>query len=313
MNKKQKVWIDTDIGDDIDDAFALLLAMDMGMEIVGISTVYQDTEKRARLTKKLLKLFGNGYENVPVYVGYGQMMSADSRQGEIFSQYTPDLDSSDYAPNGAEPSETIDRMTECCETYKENLTILAIGPFTNLAKVIEKSPDALKKAGKVVLMGGAYYKQYADWNVACDPLAAKTLFDGVPNMHCLGADVTHRLQLAQADEGKILSYAGNSRAVGYVADLYRMWKKARGGIVSVLHDPLIVYYACDERVCTCEKAPIVVMTDGYARGLTLNVSAFAKADMSPIYRGFDFEHKQFVAADVDRNLLMQRFMQCFDR
>lgn len=313
MNKKQKVWIDTDIGDDIDDAFALLLAMDMGMEIVGVSTVYQDTEKRARLTKKLLKLFGNGYENVPVYVGYGKMLSEDNRPGDIFSQYTSDLDSSEYAPDVEEPSETIDRMIECCEKYKEELTILAIGPFTNLAKVIEKSPDALKKAGKVVLMGGAYYKQYADWNVSCDPLAAKTLFDGLPNMYCLGADVTHRLQLAQSDEEKILSYAGNSRAVEYVVELYRMWKKERGGIVSVLHDPLIVYYACDERVCTCAKAPIVVMTDGYARGMTLNVSAFGRANMSPIYREFDFEHKQFVAADVDKSLLMQRFMQCFDR
>ena len=63
-----KVWIDTDVGGDIDDALALLLAMSSKqLEIVGVSTVYENTLARARIAKTLLALGGKG--DVPVYVG----------------------------------------------------------------------------------------------------------------------------------------------------------------------------------------------------------------------------------------------------
>ena len=66
MPKKYKVIIDMDIGDDIDDAIALLAAMKQGFDIIGITTVFRNTPERARMAKKMLKDFGNGYENVPV-------------------------------------------------------------------------------------------------------------------------------------------------------------------------------------------------------------------------------------------------------
>ena len=91
MNDRIKVLIDTDIGDDIDDTFALLLAMHLNFDIVGITTVFQNTVSRARLAKKILKSFGSGYEQVPVYAGYGTPI--DIRREEYpMCQYSPDLE-----------------------------------------------------------------------------------------------------------------------------------------------------------------------------------------------------------------------------
>ena len=59
--ERTKVIIDTDIGDDIDDTLALYLAMQMDFDIIGITTVFGDTEKRARLAKKLMTLYGGKY------------------------------------------------------------------------------------------------------------------------------------------------------------------------------------------------------------------------------------------------------------
>ena len=70
-----KVWIDTDVGGDIDDALALLLAMSsQQLEIIGVSTVYENTLARAKIAKTLLSL--GGKEGVPVYVGEGTPLKA---------------------------------------------------------------------------------------------------------------------------------------------------------------------------------------------------------------------------------------------
>jgi purine nucleosidase/pyrimidine-specific ribonucleoside hydrolase len=176
MKEKLKILIDMDIGDDIDDAFALLLAMDMGIEIVGITTVFKNTAERARLTKKLLKLFGNGYENVPVYAGYGKPLRDDADEKGHLCQYTADLEDDCYTPDSICPERAVDFIIECCERYKDELTVIAIGPFTNIAEVIKKAPHALGLASNVIIMGGAYFRQYADWNVSCDPDAEKIMF-----------------------------------------------------------------------------------------------------------------------------------------
>ena len=65
-----KIWLDTDIGGDIDDALALLLAMaSKEVELVGVSTVFENTEARAKIAKTLLKM--GGFGKVPVYAGNG--------------------------------------------------------------------------------------------------------------------------------------------------------------------------------------------------------------------------------------------------
>ena len=307
----QKIIIDMDIGDDIDDAFALLLAMHSDMDIIGITTVFKNTEERARIAKLIMKKFGGKYKNVPVYAGYGTPLAKNSEKYPHTCQYTPEIDRDDLKPDSNTPEDAVDFIIESCKKYKDQLTIIPIGPFTNLAKVIQKDKDALALAGKIVIMGGAYFKQYVDWNVICDVEAAKIMFESLENIHCIGADVTHLLRLDTKDDEKICTYVGNASAE-YVKTLYSLWKENTKSI-GILHDPLAIYYAIDESICTCESAPVVLIDKGLARGVTLNVKAYGKSYLNKAYEGFDFSKQHILAKAVDRERMISIFMKCFEK
>ena len=117
------------------------------------------------------------YESTPVYSGYGSPIKSEISQNEHLCQYTSELDDEKYEPSSKNPSDAIDFIIDSCKKYRDELIIIALGPFTNIAKAIERDKDALMLAGKIVIMGGAYFKQYADWNVMCDVEAAKIMLD----------------------------------------------------------------------------------------------------------------------------------------
>lgn len=310
MDKRLKVIIDTDIGDDIDDAFALLFAMKLDFDIIGITTVFKNTVQRARITKKILKSYGNGYENVPVFAGCGTPLAENAEKYPNLCQYTSDIDSDEYLPDSTDENDAIDFIIDSCKKYQEDLTVIAIGPFTNIAKVIKRDKNALNLASNVIVMGGAYFKQYADWNVMCDVEAAEIMFNNVKNIKCIGADVTHKLRISEYDDQKIIN-ADNCDTTRYISLLYSRWKNASSSI-GVLHDPLAIFYAKDNSVCECESAPVTVIRDGFARGFTLNVKAYTKAYLNSAYSKFDFSQTHTLAKSVDRERVISEFMKCFD-
>lgn len=298
MDPRKKILIDTDIGDDIDDAFAILAAVASGFEIVGITTVFRDTDSRARMAKKLLKAFGNGYEKVPVYAGHSSYAAEKEPNDEHQCRFSDDLHSVDYAPENDAPEMAVDFIIDSCRRFGKELTVIALGPFCNIAKVIEKDPMALDGINKVAIMGGAFFKQYADWNVMCDVPAADLMFRSLNNLECMGADVTHRLS---ADHllPEILGDAPLSPALDYIRSLYRDWHAQYPSNRIVLHDVLVVYYAMDPAICTMESIRTAVITEGYAKGFTLNVDAYSKSNLNAAYAGFDFSHRVLAASAVD--------------
>ena len=311
-NNKQKLLIDTDIGDDVDDAFAIYMAMKLGVEIVGVTTCFLHAEQRARLTKKLLKAFGGEYDNVPVYAGHSIPLDT-RRESYPMCQYTPDLECREYQPDSTDPDKAVDFIISCCQEYGEELTVVAIGPFTNIAKALEKDPHAFDRIGKFVIMGGAYFKQYADWNVICDVPAADMMFKSIPNIHAIGADVTHKTWLTGHAKQRILEYAGDDAAAHLVSELYEKWcashdKSAR----TALHDPLAIYYVAHPEVCEMTKQRILVLTDGYARGMTLNVDAYGKSERNPAYQSMRDLKPITVAREVNVSQIMDAFLNLFE-
>ena len=303
----RKFIIDTDIGDDIDDAFAIYLAMKLQVDLIGVTTVFKNTAERSRMAKKLLKCFGRGYENVPVYTGYGQTLENSVKEFRHVVQYTPDLEAEEYTPEGEDAEQAIDFLIESAKKYGEALTIVAIGPFTNIARAIQKQPNVFEKC-KVVIMGGAYFRQFADWNVTCDTIAADIVFRNIPQLECMGADVTHVLEIGQENATRILNYQGEDLAVKYIQELFTIWTGNNGGVSPWLHDPLAVYYAIDPTICEMKEASIVVITDGYAKGLTLNVDTYRKAGSNPAYNGFNRSRKAKVASAVQKEKMIELFM-----
>lgn len=305
----KKILLDTDIGDEIDDAMALYFAMSEGIEIVGITTVYKNTDERARISKRLLKLFGKGYENVPVFAGHGTPVAESEQEYPHTCHYHEALSSDEYAPDGGK-DEAVDFIIDSCERYSDELAIVAIGPFTNIARAIEKNRAAINKAGKVVIMGGAYYRQYADWNVMCDVEAADIMFRGLRNLECVGADVTHQTVLCREEHEAMMSCQKDAAAVE-IAELIRLWSVVNPDRYPTLHDPLAVYYAIHPEVCEVDRQTVAVLTEGYARGLTLNVDAYNKAYMNPACRELDGLHGVTVAKGIDAKAFINTFINIF--
>lgn len=312
MATRKKILIDTDIGDDIDDAFALYYAMYFGFEIVGVTTVYRNTVERARMAKKLLMSYANGYENVPVYAGYDQYGS--DREGEYchLCQYTPDLEGEEYAPSGKKPSDAVDFILDCCRRYGKELTVVAIGPFGNVARAIQRDREAMNGIDRVVIMGGAFFKQYTDWNVMCDVPAADVMFKELRNLECLGADVTHMLEMTEKEQERILCSENQTTGAKEVRKLYGLWRNVKPDARLVMHDALVIHYLADPDVCGMETACIHLFTEGYAKGLTLNVDAYRHTFLNDAYRDFDFTRKTRVARTVDRERFMSAFVKSFE-
>lgn len=301
--EKVKLLIDTDLGDEIDDALALYFAMKKGFEIVGITTVFQNTAERARIAKRLLKLYGNGYEAVPVYTGHGTPLAESEAEYGHTCHYTKELERDEYAPDS---DGAVDFIIEQCKKWGKELVVVAIGPFTNIARVIEKDPAALELAKKVVIMGGAFFKQYADWNVSCDVEAADVMFSSLDNLECIGADITHKLPLGE-EQFELLCHLDENEAAREVAKLCRLWREATPDRLPALHDPLAIYYAIYPDVCKLKKQRIVTIKEGFARGLTLNVTEYNKAWMNPAYESEEQIPLHAVAYDVDREHFMDEF------
>lgn len=309
-----KLLMDMDIGDDIDDAIALYAAMCRGSEIVGVTTVFRNTRERACQARKLMMEFGGGYENVPVYMGYGNPMGKDPKPEAHICHYTPELDEDRYVPQNTDPEDAVDFIIDACYRYGKELTVIAIGPFTNIGRVIEKDPNALNQVGKVAIMGGAFYKQYVDWNVCCDVTAADVMFSNLKNLECIGADVTHFMIGEDRLYDNLLNYEGNDKGHLYLTELCRLWRVDRPTAKLLLHDPLVVYYVEDPSLCEMKTAHVTVLTEGYAVGLTVNADACGKRRYFPKeYEDFDEQKTVLVAAKGDRDTFNERIFRDFDR
>lgn len=274
---KIKVFFDTDIGDDIDDALALIMLLNIKKcDIVGVSTVYANTMLRARLSKKILSLYN--INDIPVYAGRRKPWVNEVDVNRTFVQYTEELDNDKYAPNNDatidEGEAAIDAMIKAARIYQSDLTILAIGPFTNIASAIKKDFEAFKNV-KIVLMGGCFYEQFIEYNVVCDPEAADYVLNSGLDIEVIGADVTWQVQLNDEETSKILNMYSDS-IKGYAAELVRMWKK-NCWFNPVLHDPLAAYYVIDNTICKLEPVWTGVELQGsLTRGLTPNRDQFYK-------------------------------------
>ena len=306
--EKKKILIDTDIGDDIDDALALTLALKCDkIDVVGVTTTYMDTKFRAKLVKKFLTAFSKS--NVPCYAGYGKTEDGfNSHPLNVKEVYDGLYE--DFSVN-ENPEDAIDFIIDSCYKYGKDLTVVAIGPFTNIAKVIKKDVSALKQIKEVVIMGGAYFKQYADWNVFCDPISAKVMFDELPNIYAVGADVTHKLVVPQNLTDQLINYYGADEGVKLLSKHADLWQKAGekawgGKPKLVLHDPLAIYSVIDKSFVTTEKAPVYVVTAGAMKGFTFNANAYSKSALNPFYQT-NSVNEVTVAKTVDSKAFIDKY------
>lgn len=242
-----KLWLDTDIGDDVDDAFALAFALaHPSCSLVGVSTVYCDPVLRARLAKKLISLYG---KEVPVYAGYPDPLG-QSAGFTVFTQADPGLSDPRYAPQNSSPEEAVDALIAAAEKYGGELVVGAVGPYTNVARAVLKAPAVMRRV-RYALMGGSFAETFKEWNIVCDLEASRILFRSGLDLSAVGIDITRHAVIPQEAYERIESSALSAPAA-YLCTLTRMWGK--GERLPVLHDPYAIASAlAPELFCMAEE------------------------------------------------------------
>lgn len=251
----QKIILDTDIGDDIDDAYALaLVASAPDVRLLGVTTTFGQTRERAELAAKLLHVMGR--DDVPVRAGR-RGPNKIGRQYEWVHGYTS---------RALLEEPAADFLKRQIDAAPGEITLVAIGALVNLGDLLTKYPETKTKIKRVVIMGGAVYVGYnyqppptPEWNIKCDPVAARTLFDsGVPVVMA-GLEVTAMMQLDEERRKKIFAYG--TPATDALAALTALW----GGGTPTLYDPVAVAYALGHHFSDGEQKHVTVEDDGLTR------------------------------------------------
>lgn len=270
----EKYILDTDIGDDVDDAFAVMLAVKANIDLVGITTVFRNAKQRAKMTKYLLRLIGR--EDIPVRAGVDKPFLQKIqylRPKEIYEeeeqngyytlpQYVPEMNSEKIIDEHA-----VDFIVNAAKTYGEKLVLIAIGPFTNVAMAIRKEPKVMSKIKEIRIIGGNYSKNIPEWNIACDPEAAKIMFtSGIP-VKAIGIDVTMRCPLSDEQLEKLHTLGSDSAA--FLCNMIEKWTEHYSYVRPVMHDPLAIACCMDEGIVDFEAKVVTVGLVGAERGCTL--------------------------------------------
>lgn len=254
VNDRVPVLFDTDIGSDIDDAVALAyLLREPRCDLVGITTVSGEPQARASLADALCRAAGR--TNIPIHSGSAEPFLVEQRQPHAPQKSILERwpHRSDFAPCSAVPF-----MQDLIRSRPGEITLLAVGPLTNVGLLFVVDPEIPSLLKRLVLMAGVYTTDVAgapraEWNVLLDPHAAARVFQSpVAELVAYGLDVTMRCSLEaeecrQRFQGPVLSV---------VAEMAEVWFQRRPRIV--FHDPLAAAALFEPDLCTYETGRIEV-------------------------------------------------------
>jgi len=248
------ILFDTDIGSDIDDAIALAyLLKQPRCELLGVTTVTGHPEVRAELANAVCQVFGA--KEVPIHSGAAKPLLVPQRQPEVPQKTVlpryPHRNA--FAPNVA-----VDFLRQTIRSRPGQITLLSVGPLTNIGLVFALDPEIPSLLKQYVMMGGVYVTRPAgygvvEWNAIGDPHATAIVFAGnAPGTRCIGLDVTTRCRVP-ADECRRRFSKGPLKIVGEMAE---EWFKHRPEIT--FHDPLAAACVFEPGLCTWQAGQVEI-------------------------------------------------------
>lgn len=273
MNKPLCIIIDTDVGDDIDDALALAVALrSPEVRVVGVTTVFRDGPRRALLSREVLNLFGG--QQVPVFAGCSEPMlpqwdsfPGGRGLGRQFEALDPGLKWDDRR-------HAVDFLIQTAREFierGEELTFVPIGALTNIAIALRLAPDIAPHI-KIRAMGALWSRPQWEWNILCDPEAAAMVLSSGADLTFVSFDVTEQCVLSGEQEAQ---FAGSAHAgARFLGELIPLW-----GHKITLHDPLTILTLFSDLV-SFETMRLEVVLNGDNRGVTQRVEGVPNARVS---------------------------------
>ncbi|SHF16250.1 purine nucleosidase [Caldanaerobius fijiensis DSM 17918] len=256
-----KMIIDTDIGDDIDDALAIAFALNSPeVELEGITTVFRNVKERARLALTELNVFER---HIPVCQGIGRPLINYVDVEEIPCQ----CEAVNRNIDVIESKNAVEFIIDVCMNSKEKITLVPIGPLTNIAVALRLKPDLAERV-RIVLMGGYIGAPQPEWNILCDPEAAHIVFNSGADITMVGLDVTLKCRINE--EQMRYFDQSNDKRVKFLRQLISLWQGSNTSQYPILHDPLAVASAIDPSLITVKPIDVEIELAGkYTRGMTI--------------------------------------------
>ena len=266
--KKIPVIMDVDTG--IDDAVALILAMSSPqIDLKGVTVVAGNKiiEKTLHNTLSVVDYFGNG--NIPVAKGAAKPLVKElyydaATHGES-GLGTAVLPQPKIAPHRLD---AVDFIRETLENSEEKITLIPVGPLTNIALLLMCYPHVKEKIDKIVMMGGGAFEgnmnAVCEFNIFVDPEAAQVVFDSGVDIVMCGLDITMKSYTTMEDIMRIKATGTEAgafcaEAFGVYYDRYVNNSRLPGCAV---HDAVAVTYLLHPEWIQTKRANVKVDIDG---------------------------------------------------
>lgn len=283
-HEKTRVIYDTDIGDDIDDAWALSVCIrHPEIELLGVTTVHRDTELRAAQARFLLEQAGEPDTEVAA----GGRDALDRLFGHTRNNQANVLSPEDE--ERLRPGR-VDGVRFLAETIERNpgCTLLPVGPFTNVGRLIAEFPETYEKLGRLIIMGGHIMpdREGPEYNASVDPRATRMMFEahqGNP-LTMVGLDVTMRCVMTP-DELEGIAARGTplSEAIMTMTRLWQSHVSPPEGPVRTpcIHDPLAALVVVEPDVASFEPMHIDIDEQGRCIPGSGEPNAMVAVDVDP--------------------------------
>ena len=257
----KKILVDTDVGNDIDDIFALTyLFSRKDADILGATTVWGGPHERAECVDVIARA---KKRKIPIYQG-AEYNYAKTAKGKIYDQYMAfarDNEHGDNFGNGCD--DAIDFMYRTIKENAGEITLIAIGPLTNVACLFERYPDSPALLSELVIMGGAYFENprctwdiRVEWNFKCDPHAARIVFDApVKRIVAAGVDLTWDYQLPRLEAASLFGDSPENAAQRRFAE------NVYCGDPIWFHDPIASALAFDMEMGELVRGKVEILLD----------------------------------------------------
>ncbi|HBX69718.1 MAG TPA: nucleoside hydrolase [Chloroflexi bacterium] len=245
---RQKLILDTDIGSDIDDAVCLAyLLANPDCQLLGITTVTGEGQKRAEMASALCRIAG---KDVPIFIGAEEPLVVAQRQ--------PHAPQAAVLPHWSHATsftrgEAVRFLQQTIRAHPGEITLLTIGPLTNIALLFKADPEIPALLKGLVMMAGVFTHDRLEWNALLDPHASAIVYRTSITVHrSIGLDVTLQVKLP----AKEVRQRFQAPLLRPVLDFAEVWFQEREEIV--FHDPLAATTIFDPQICTFQRGRVKI-------------------------------------------------------
>ncbi len=267
----KRVIIDTDPGQD--DAMALMLMLKSSFKVEAITTVAGNSviENTTANARYVLGLISN--EKTPIYSGASKPMKRKLIQAVVHGQSGLEGIDHNIAPNLT--SDAVDKILELVKKNPNKLTILTLGPLTNIAVAIARNPEVMIKVKELVIMGGAFTvpgnkNRVAEFNIFVDPEAASIVTNFPVPKTFVPLDACNGIQLDLVEFEKVKNLKVKKALIDMNIPYIRNLKADMAASGALMYDVLAAYYLLERNKCQVYSANVQIETEGsITRGMTV--------------------------------------------